>query len=67
MMQTILYFYDRAGELVAKSIPISRLRETNVSESLIRMKYDVPNDDLSAFDDYRELIDRAVGSITSEY
>ncbi len=57
MMNVILYLYEKASELVAKSIPISTLQESGIFDRLSRMKYDVPNDHLEKFDEYYQEID----------
>ena len=57
MMEIILYLYDRCSALVAKQVPVSRLLATGLFEELVRMKYDIPNDDLSGFDRLRSEID----------
>ncbi|MDO5602059.1 MAG: V-type ATP synthase subunit A [Oscillospiraceae bacterium] len=50
MMKAILALWDKAGGLVADGAPLSKLIESGLFEKLGRMKYDIPNDDLSAFD-----------------
>ena len=57
MCKVILYLYDKAAEVVAKSIPVSSIAATGLFEKLIRIKYDIPNDKLSMFDDYYKMID----------
>ncbi len=57
MMQTILYLYDRARELITLNMPMSVLKSENIFERVIAMKYDVPNDQLEKFDEYKEAID----------
>lgn len=57
MMKVILYLYDKASELVSRSIPISNLIETGIFDQLNRMKYDIPNNQLELFDNYYRDID----------
>ncbi|MEE3419878.1 MAG: V-type ATP synthase subunit A [Lachnospiraceae bacterium] len=57
MMDTILYLYDKARKLVAMGHPMAVLKSENVFEKVIAMKYDVPNDKLEMFDDYKKMID----------
>lgn len=57
MMKVILYLYDKASELVSRSIPISNLVETGIFDRLNRIKYDVPNNNLELFDNYYQEID----------
>ena len=57
MMETILYLYDTARRLVAEGHPMSVLRQDNIFEKVIAIKYDVPNSRLDLFDDYKKKID----------
>ncbi|MDR1736878.1 MAG: V-type ATP synthase subunit A [Oscillospiraceae bacterium] len=63
MMGVILHLYDEAKRLAEHGIPINRLKETGIFERLIRIKYDIPNDQLILFDDVRLEIDAAVGQV----
>lgn len=63
MMKTIMHLYDRAKDILTKSIPVSRLDETGVYDKLIRMKYDIPNDRPEMFDEYMKNIDDIVDGI----
>ena len=62
MMEVILYLYDKCSALVAKQVPVSRLLETGLFDQLVRMKYDIPNDDLSGFDKLRAEIDQKLAA-----
>ena len=64
MMKTILHLYKRAKHLVTAAIPISRIQEAGLFEKLSKMKYDIPNNNLSLFDDYINEIDTALAKIT---
>ncbi len=57
MMETILYLYARAKELIAAGHPMSVLKREAVFEKIIAIKYDVPNAKPELFDDYRKMID----------
>ncbi len=57
MMDVILYLYDRAKDLVAKGMPMSVLKESNIFERLIAVKYDVANNELEKFGELRKAID----------
>lgn len=60
MMQVILYLYDKCKELVAKGLPISTIMEYGLFEKLIKMKYEVPNDNIALIDTYFTDIDQAL-------
>ncbi|MCI8599829.1 MAG: V-type ATP synthase subunit A [Lachnospiraceae bacterium] len=57
MMQTILYLYDRSKALVTMNMPMSVLKAENIFEKVIAMKYDIPNDHLEKFEEYKQAID----------
>lgn len=56
MMKTILYLYKKARHIVNAGIPISRVLETGLFDKLIKMKYDIPNNKLEMFDEYKSEI-----------
>ena len=57
MMEIILHLYKRCRELVAMNMPMSVLKEENIFERVIAIKYDVPNDNLQLLDQYLADID----------
>ena len=57
MMDIILYLYRKCRALVTMGHPISILKEDNIFEKIIAIKYDVPNDHLELFDDYKAAVD----------
>lgn len=57
MMETILYLYNKARLLINMSMPMSVLKENPIFEKVIAMKYDIPNDKLEMFDEYKKAID----------
>ena len=63
MMELILRLYDGARELVARAIPLSQLKATGIFDELTKMKYEVPNEDQSKFDGYRQRIDQALAKV----
>lgn len=57
MMEIILYLYKRCRELIALNMPMSVLKEENIFERVIAIKYDVPNDNMQLLDQYMVDID----------
>ena len=57
MMEVILYLYKKSRSLVSMGMPVSVLKEENIFDKIISIKYDVPNDRLEMFDDYVKMID----------
>ena len=58
MMDLILYLNTKAKAQVTMGMPMSILKESNIFDRIISVKYDVPNDRLDMFDDYRKEVDR---------
>ena len=63
MMEIILYLYHRAQLVVERQIPISKITSTGVFDKLVQIKYDIPNDKLEMFDEYKKEIDIILDSI----
>ena len=63
MMHVILHLYHRAKEVIARPIPISKLLATGLFDKLVKMKYDVPNDNIAKLDTYYHDIDEAINSV----
>ena len=57
MMEVILYLYQKSKALITLNMPISVLKEEDIFEKVIAIKYDVPNDKLELFDEYMKKID----------
>ncbi len=66
MMDVILHLYERSKEIVARSIPLSRLMNTGLFDKVTRMKYDIPNDQPELFDAYLAEIDAQIDAILSQ-
>lgn len=58
MMDLILYLYKKCRKLVAMGMPMSVLKEDHIFERVIAVKYDIPNDKLELFQEYKREIDR---------
>ena len=52
MMKTILYLHNQTKKLISAGIPISCITELGLFDKLTKMKYNIPNNDLSMFDKY---------------
>ncbi len=66
MMKIILYLNRRVRQLIRASIPIPRVIETGIFEKLARIKYDIPNDKMEMFDEYKVHIDEVIDKIIKE-
>ncbi len=63
MLKVISYLYQASLVLVNKKIPIRSIVETEVFDTVIKIKYDVPNNNLEMLDQYYEKIDLALAEI----
>ena len=52
--------------MIAQSVPISRVIETGIFDKLTRIKYDIPNDKLELFAEYKIEIDDIFNKIIGE-
>ncbi len=66
MMKIILYLNRKVRQLIAQSVPISRVIETGIFDKLTRIKYDIPNDKLELFAEYKIEIDDIFNKIIGE-
>lgn len=57
MMQVIQHLYNRCRQLIERGMPMALLRESDVFEKIIAIKYDVPNKELERFDEYDAMIE----------
>lgn len=57
MMEIILYLNDVSKKLIDMGMPMSVLKESDIFERIISIKYDVPNNQLSMLDAYKHDID----------
>ena len=63
MMNLILYLRKEATRILKQGKAFSLLARTNIFEKVIKVKYDIPNDELVLFDDYYKMIDEALHNI----
>ena len=57
MMEIILYLYKKCRALINMGMPVSVLKQENIFEKIISIKYDVPNDRLDMMADYKKAVD----------
>ena len=63
MMETILLLQKEAKNAISKNIAISTIAETGLFEKVIKIKYNISNDDLSAFDELNSEIKNTIFSL----
>ena len=67
MLKVIHHLYMKAHEAVKLGLPLSEVRSSDIFEEVIKMKYTVPNDDLSKIDDLYAKIDSYYSSLKQRY
>ena len=63
MMDVILYLNDRANVAINDGKVVRLIVATGIFDRVVKMKYDIPNDQLQLFEQYYSEIDRAINSI----
>ena len=63
MMEVILELYDGSKKLLERAIPFSQIKATGIFDTLSKIKYEVPNDDLSRFDGYSADVAKALRQV----
>lgn len=63
MMDVILYLYKQSKQVLAEGKPMSLVLHTGIFDKVIKMKYDIPNNDIDQLDQYMPMIDEALASI----
>lgn len=63
MMEIIVYLNDATKKLINLSIPISQIMELGLFQKLVKMKFDIPNDKLEMFEEYKKDIDNAIDTV----
>lgn len=67
MLQVILHFRDRAQHIISKGCPILVLRDLPVVNTLLRMKQNVPNDEVERIDDIKQAINEQMDEVEEDY
>ncbi len=67
MLKAIEYLYDRGREGLKLGIPTSRLKNMDIFSQFIKMKYTIPNDDLSGIDKLKDEIDQYFDVLFKKY
>jgi V/A-type H+-transporting ATPase subunit A len=67
MLELVLYFHERGMAIIKRGAPISVIHDLPIVDQIIRMKSNVPNDDLSKFDEIEKAIDEQMSQLDAEY
>ncbi|MEG0077107.1 V-type ATP synthase subunit A [Anaerorhabdus sp.] len=63
MLKVISYLYEACKPLIQKKFPISSILKTGIFDEVIKIKYDVPNNNIALLDGYFDKIDKALSTI----
>lgn len=63
MMRAIIYLHKRCETAISVGVPLAMITETGVFDKLTRIKYDVPNDQLSVLENYPKEIDDIISAL----
>lgn len=66
MMKYIVTLYNRALSALKDEVSLSDILSAGLFEKALRMKYDIPNDNLKKFDEYFAEIDRRFTELTGQ-
>jgi V/A-type H+-transporting ATPase subunit A len=67
MLKTIFKLYERGFICIKKGIPISQVKENELFEDVIKMKYTIPNDNLEGIKVLNEKIDNYYDVLEEKY
>lgn len=63
MMDVMLHLYKRVNDIIGRGILLSKIKESGIMEEVVRMKYNISNNDIAAFDTLKQKIDKAADDI----
>ena len=67
MLKLIFHLYESSMECIKKGIPISKVNNQDIFDKVIKVKYNVPNDDLSGIDDLIDEVETFYDNLKDEY
>jgi len=67
MLKLIDFTYEKGKEGLNKGIPTTVLNDVNLFDKIIKMKYNIPNDDFSGIHQLQEDIDQHYNEIIEKY
>jgi V/A-type H+/Na+-transporting ATPase subunit A len=67
MLELIKFLHDRASDAVKMGIPISEVKNEEIFSQVVKMKYTVPNDNLTGIGRLRQDIDEYYTALIAKY
>jgi V/A-type H+-transporting ATPase subunit A len=66
MLRAVLHYAERGMAIAGKKIPIYRVKELPVRADLLRMRFEIPDDALTRFDDLMGALDTQMDALARE-
>ena len=67
MLKTIDLLYERGLQSVKKNIPISKVRNGELYDEVIKMKYSIPNDNIGKIEELKNMINDFYNKLELDY
>jgi V/A-type H+-transporting ATPase subunit A len=67
MLQVILTYYKRGAEVIKRGITLVKLKQMSVYQDIVKMKFNVPNEDLKLLDKLMAKLERSMDQLESAY
>jgi len=67
MLQVILIYYKRGAETIKRGVTLVKLKQMSVYQDIIKMKFNVPNEDLKLLDKLMAKLERSMDQLESVY
>ncbi|OHD76295.1 MAG: V-type ATP synthase subunit A [Spirochaetes bacterium RBG_16_67_19] len=67
MLSLILTFWRRGAEAIRKGVTLVRLKRLKILQEVIKMKFNLANEDLASFDRLAARLERSLGQLESVY
>ena len=64
MMKVIIELYHKSLDILKNGVPLSDIMATGLFDKAVKIKYDVPNDELGKFDGYFAEINEKISGLT---
>ena len=66
MLRTVFHYIERGLAIIERKIPVYRVKELAVRADLMRMRFEIPNDDTTRFAALNTAIDAQMDGLTKE-
>jgi V/A-type H+-transporting ATPase subunit A len=67
MLKVINVLYERGNSAVKEGIPISKVRDDEIFDRVVKMKYNIPNDNPQPFDELINMINGHFDKLKAQY